>query len=166
LVLLSAAFVAHPMQGAGVGIRMDSATVQAGGKVEYRVQVLDGATGQPVTDADVSASYRKADGTDSAGTPLEASGDGYYRGSLQFPKGGDWVVHISSGATTIELTQTVPDFAPPTTVARGSTASEGSDGGSGWVIAGVAAGVLVVVVVGALVARRRRTPDPTAEPVD
>ena len=161
LVLLATAMTTQAPDAANIGIRIDSVTPEKDDSVvAMSVQVSDFSTGEVVTDADVEVTFHQGDDPPSKPQALEGDGEGYYRGDVTFPDGGEWTIDVTAnGGGNVQLTQTVAEPAEPESDEPASTDTDDDGGSTGTVLAVAAVALAAVVVLTLLVVRRRRSRD-------
>lgn len=140
----------------------------APGSTHYFVGVTD-AEGEPVTDAEVTATPISPDGEEGAPVTLQSSGDGVYQGAVPMDEPGEWTVRFTSAdpAGSSEATQQVsaaqtPIESVPTddgTAAPGATEDDDSDSILPLILL---LGGLAAVAILAVVLYLRATPGDTA----
>lgn len=143
----------------------------AQGSTHYFVSVAD-ADGEPVTDAEVTATPISPNGEEGETVALASSGDGVYEGPVPMNEPGEWTVRFESDdpAGSTDATQLVsaaqtPIESVPTDGDGTSTTSEDDDSSSTLPLILLLGGLAAVAVL-AVVLFLRGAPDepPTATP--
>lgn len=161
VVVLGTAMTSQTVDPKDLGIRIDAVTpAKDDSVVAISVQLSDLSTGEAVTEADVEVTFHQDDDAPSDPQALEGDGDGFFRGDVTFPSGGEWIIDITAdGGGSVQLTQQVAE--PKEPEGDGSSAeSDSTDDGAGSagtiaVVVGLAVLLALVIV---LVVRRRRRP--------